>query len=77
LFVVARFDWRGDKTFRPVHLHKGEWREGDPLGPLPLYRVNDLPDVGTIYITEGEKACDAARGLGLIATTSHRTITCR
>ena len=73
LFCVARFDWPGDKTFRPVHLHKGEWREGDPSGLMSLYHVNDFPDAGPIYVCEGETACEAARSKGLPATTSAGT----
>ena len=49
--------------------------------PLP-YRLDTFPyppserksDVGgslTVWVTEGEKACEALVGLGLIATTSH------
>jgi putative DNA primase/helicase len=70
LFVVARFEWLGGKSFRPLHLDGNEWREGDPTGLLPLYRVNDLPADGPIFVTEGEKACDAALAIGLAATTS-------
>lgn len=70
LFCVVRFDWSGGKTFRPVHLHKNEWREGDPSGLLPLYRVDELPDTGPIYSLEGEKAVDAARVENLPAITS-------
>jgi putative DNA primase/helicase len=69
-FCVARFDWPGDKTFRPVHLHKSEWREGDPAGLLPLYGVNELPADGTIFVCEGEKARDAGRAIELHVTTS-------
>ncbi len=38
--------------------------------PRPLYRLPDLADAPRVYITEGEKAADAARSVGLIATTS-------
>ena len=45
--VHYRFAWhdlngRGIKTFRPVHLHKNEWRQGAPFGKLPLYRINEF-----------------------------------
>lgn len=69
-FKVARFDTAdGEKEFRPVHRHKSRWRLGDPPDPLPLYGLPNLPD-GAIYVTEGEKAADAARALGLPVTTS-------
>jgi len=38
--------------------------------PRPLYRLPELASATRIYIAEGEKAADAMRGLGLIATTS-------
>lgn len=68
---VLRFDLLdGDKTFRPIHRKKDGWREGDPSGPLPLYRRDELPDAGPVWICEGEKAADAARAIGLAAVTS-------
>lgn len=74
-FQVARFDFAdGRKAFRPLHPVGAKWAIGDPPGRLPLYR---LPQVvaaikagETIYICEGEKAADAAVGIGLCATTS-------
>jgi putative DNA primase/helicase len=39
--------------------------------PRPLYGLPDLlKSTGTVYVTEGEKAADAARSIGLTATTS-------
>lgn len=71
LFRVLRLDLAdGNKTFRTIHLSKGAWTFGDPPGPLPLYRLSKLPPLGPIYVTEGEKAADAARTLGLPTTTS-------
>jgi hypothetical protein len=60
----------GDKQYRPIHLAKDGWRIGDPSGPLPLYRLPELPATGTVWVTEGEKAADAAARIGLAATTS-------
>jgi hypothetical protein len=60
----------GDKQYRPIHHAKDGWRIADPSGPLPLYRLGDLPVTGTVWVTEGEKAADAAHGIGLPATTS-------
>ena len=71
VFRVIRFALPdGDKQYRPIHLAKDGWRIGDPSGPLPLYRLDELPAAGTVWVTEGEKAADAAREIGLVATTS-------
>src|SRR5687768_14556984 len=68
---VVRFDLPDDsKEFRPIYQAKDGWRIGDPSGLWPLYRLNELPPTGTVYVCEGEKAADAARGIGLAATTS-------
>jgi hypothetical protein len=60
------------KTYRPFHIDpmKG-WVQGDPPGPLPLYRLPELlASSGPVWFTEGEKCADLLEGLGLIATTS-------
>ena len=67
---VARFDIPGGKEFRPVHRIGDKWRIGDPPGPLPLYRIHELPLDGAVFICEGEKATDVARFIGLAAITS-------
>lgn len=69
---VLRFDLPGgEKSYRPMHPYKGRVRIGDPSGQLPLYRLLDLAnDSGPVYVVEGEKAADAARNIGLLATTS-------
>jgi hypothetical protein len=68
---VARFDLAdGSKQFRPIHRIVNGWKIGDPPGPWPLYRVGELPDFGAVFVAEGEKACDAARDIGLPTTTS-------
>lgn len=71
-FVVLRFDFPDgrDKTFRPIHRTPDGWRIGGPAGLLPLYRLSELDGADTVYVCEGEKACDAARSIGLCATTS-------
>jgi hypothetical protein len=82
VFMVARFPLPPDpetpdagpgKTFRPVALVEDGWIIADPPGPLPLYSLPDLlvaPEDTPVYVCEGEKATDAARGCGLVATTS-------
>lgn len=69
--VVVRWDLPdGKKTIRPVAKHPDGWRLGGMPEPRPLYRLPDLTDAHTVYIVEGEKAADAARSIGLCATTS-------
>lgn len=83
-FTVLRFDLptpageKQRKEFRPVHqVPLGTaggvgWQGGYPSGPRPLYRRKELeiahPEMITIH--GGEKAADAAAGLGLVATTN-------
>jgi|GEM_PF-1532712 len=68
---VVRFNLRdGGKQFRPIYNAKDGWRIGDPPGQWPLYRANELPATGTVWVCEGEKATDAAVGLGLPTVTS-------
>lgn len=38
--------------------------------PRSEHRLPDLPDADRVYVTQGEKAADAARSIGLTATTS-------
>jgi len=72
VFIVGRFRLRdGKKDYRPVHPAVDGWRIGDPPGELPLYHLPDLAELpDPVCIVEGEKAADAARSLGLTATTS-------
>jgi AAA domain len=68
---VGRFDLDdGSKQFRPIHHLPNGWAVGDPPGPLPLYRGDELPSAGTIYVTEGEKCADIMRDIGLPAVAS-------
>ena len=74
--VVCRYDLptpdgeKQEKTFRPVARSGAGWTiEGMPE-PRPLYCLPELANANRVYITEGEKAADAARAIGLTATTS-------
>jgi len=68
---VLRFDRPdGKKEYRPIHLADDGWRVNDPPGKLLLYRLPELIGARTVYLCEGEKAADAARSLGLVATTT-------
>ncbi len=68
---ILRWNGRGGKkVIRPISLEGGTWRPGGMPSPRPLYGLPDLADAPRVFVTEGEKAADAARLLGLVATTS-------
>ena len=72
IYRIDRSD--GSKAFRQYHrVALGQWISGFPDGLRPLYCLPGLmaaDPATTIYIVEGEKTADAARALGLVATTS-------
>jgi hypothetical protein len=72
--VVARWNLsNGDKTFRPVSRNGQGWIIGAPKSSRPLYQLPKIIDADpsvTVFVTEGEKAADAAASLGLLVTTS-------
>jgi hypothetical protein len=68
--VIVRWDKAGEKEIRPVARHGDEWVIGGMPEPRPLYCLPELESANRVFITEGEKAADAARRIGLIVTTS-------
>lgn len=69
----AKPDAKASKTYRPVGRVAGGWIIGDPPDSLPLYHLPELLATkpgDRVYVCEGEKAADAARACGLVATTS-------
>jgi hypothetical protein len=68
--VVVRWDGPNGKDIRPVTRHADGWRIAQMPDPRPLYGLPDLAAPRRVVICEGEKAADAARSLGFIATTS-------
>lgn len=61
------------KEIQPVSRLAAGWANKGMPTPRPLYRLPDLltaPAGARVYVTEGEKAADAARAVGLVATTS-------
>jgi hypothetical protein len=70
LVVVRSRNGAGEQVYRPIHKDGGRWFIRDPLGPLSLYRLTGLAGAGRIYLAEGEKVCDLAWSLGLVATAS-------
>jgi len=68
--VVVRWDKSGEKTYKQVSLNSEGWICRGIPEPRPLYGLPGLADAERVFITEGEKAADAARAIGLTTTTS-------
>ena len=68
--VVVRWDAPDGKVIRPVARNGEGWVVGGMAEPRPLYRLTELAGARRVYVTEGEKAADAARSIDLIAMTS-------
>jgi hypothetical protein len=70
--LILRWDREGGKEIRPVSRTRAGWVLGGMPTPRPLYRLVELLTRRDerVYVTEGEKAADAAGTLGLLATTS-------
>lgn len=71
--LVLRWDGPKGKSILPVSLNCTGWRIGAMPEPRPVYRLPELATAARaepVYVCEGEKAADAARALGLVATTS-------
>ncbi len=71
--LVVRWDTPTGKDVRPVSKTPAGWIIGGMPTPRPLYSLLKLlaTEPGArVYVTEGEKAADAARAVGLVATTS-------
>ena len=70
--VACRWNRDGGKIIKPVGIRGDRWAMGGMATPRPLYQLPDLsryPD-HRVYVTEGEKAADAGRAVGLLTTTS-------
>ena len=70
---ILRWDNPTGKTIRPVSKHGDRWiikAMSDPRPLMHLPDLTDLPDGAWAYIVEGESCVDAARAIGLVATTS-------
>lgn len=64
----VRFNFADGKTYRQVHRDGDAWlaSAGDNL--WPIFKLNELPAEGVIYLHEGEKACLAGWKIGLPST---------
>lgn len=67
---ILRWDTPEGKEIRPVSRHGDWWRIAGMPEPRPLYRLPEVVAAEQVFICEGEKAAEAARSLGLVATTS-------
>ncbi|MFN8731129.1 MAG: hypothetical protein ACK5Z4_14870, partial [Planctomyces sp.] len=63
----------GGKVVRPISRRGDGWVIAAMPGPRPMLNLPELsrlPDGAWVYIVEGETCVDAARAIGLVATTS-------
>jgi hypothetical protein len=68
--LVLRWEKPSGKDIRPLARHIDGWRIGAMPDPRPLYGLPEVSDARLVIVCEGEKAADAARELGFVATTS-------
>jgi len=68
--LVVRWKKDDGKTIRPISLHADGWRIEAMPQPFPLYRLPEIAAAKFVFVCEGEKAADAARAHGYVATTS-------
>jgi hypothetical protein len=69
--LVARWDEPGGKCYLQFAREGNGWKLGAMPKPRPLYSLGELlgRPAERVYVTEGEKAADAVRSVGLLATT--------
>ncbi len=69
--VIVRWDRpEGKKDIRPVSRNGKGWVIAGMPAPRPLYCLPALAVVERVFVVEGEKCVEAARSIGLVATTS-------
>lgn len=66
----ARIKLSAGKLFMEITQDGDGWILRGPGKPHCLYRVNDLPRTGPVYVVEGEKAAEAGWRVGIPCTTS-------
>jgi hypothetical protein len=67
IFLVARYEQNGQKTYRQFHVEGGELVEGMPVESYPLYGLDSLSQhspLNAVLITEGEKSAAVLHQLG-------------
>lgn len=60
----------GKKSFRQARPVDGKWEWGAPSKPWILFRLEEIQNAREIVVVEGEKAAEALRAIGEVATTS-------
>ena len=68
--TLCVFRHKGKRFSQYTKDDKGLWSSGGYEGTQPLYNMHNLPKAETVFITEGEKDCDALNAIGLTATTA-------
>ncbi len=66
IMLVARYDYRGEKTYRQFHWENSEWKEGMPKAPYPLFGLRTLKHISPFdgpVICEGEKCAKVLQQL--------------
>jgi len=67
---AATQDEPAHKEIRPITRVESGWACCAMPAPRPLYRLREVERADRVYVVEGEKAADALRETGLVATTS-------
>ena len=70
VLCVVRYQGPKGKEYRQFSQHGGAWSACGIEAGCPLYGLLTLRAPGCVVVCEGEKAADAARRLGFVATTS-------
>ncbi|MEO1511903.1 MAG: DUF3987 domain-containing protein, partial [Planctomycetota bacterium] len=70
LGVILRWDTPDGKNVRPASYNGSGWTLRGMPSPRPLYALPEVLALSMVFVCEGEKAADAVRACGLIATTS-------
>lgn len=65
---VLRWNIPGGKILRPIRRNGSGWSTGGMPTPRPLYRLPDVIAAAAVFVAEGEKAADAVRYIGEVAT---------
>lgn len=60
----------GKKSFRQARPVDGKWEWGAPPKPWVLFHLEEIQNAREIVVVEGEKAAEALRSIGEVATTS-------
>jgi len=68
--AILRWETPEGKNIRPASRNGEGWTLRGMPAPRPLYALPEVIEAPMVFVCEGEKAADAVRACGLIATTS-------